>query len=395
MTTIYDVARVARVSTATVSRVLRGSDAVRPDTRQRVLAVIETLGYVPDASARGLTRRRRDIIGLVGLERGADEIDIERSSLLFIDHIVHAAEAVLSGTEFSLLLTFGNRGEQFEGRVRSLVGQADGLLIAEEILTPGELRALAAQIPVVLIAGDRGQSAVDVFLADNLSGMTALARHLTDHHRYRRLCFVAGPKDAPDAAERYSAFEQAIAASPGSGIDQVIHGNFAEDSGVAAAQVLLGRTSLPQAVACANDQMAIGVLRELQRAGVRVPADVAVTGFDDVYASRVIEPQLTTVSQPFRDLGRRATHRLLARIADPALAPRTEILPTQVVIRASCGCQSQNQRLRRATAARPRKGESSCEDTSSHRRGGERIRGGRGRGKDGDGGSPRWWRRWL
>ena len=100
MTTIYDVARVAGVSTATVSRVLRGSDRVHPTTRQRVLAVIETLGFVPDASARGLTRRRKDIVGLVGLERGADEIDIERTSLLFIDHIVHATENVLRGTEY-------------------------------------------------------------------------------------------------------------------------------------------------------------------------------------------------------------------------------------------------------------------------------------------------------
>jgi LacI family transcriptional regulator len=344
VTTIYDVARVAGVSTATVSRVLRRSDAVRPETRQRVLAVVETLGYVPDASARGLTRRRRDIIGLVGLERGGDEIDIERSTLLFIDHIVHAAEGVLRGTELSLLLTFGNRGEQFEKRVRSLVGQTDGLLIAEEILTPGELRTLAGQIPVVVIAGSRDQSAADVFLADNLSGMTALARHLTEHHRYRRLCFVAGPKDAPDAAERYSAFEQVVAASPDSAIEQVIHGNFSEDGGIAAARVLLGRSSrpsLPQAVVCANDQMAIGVLRELQRAGIGIPAEVAVTGFDDVYGCRVIHPQLTTVRQPFRDLGSRATHRLLARIADPTLAPRTEVLPTQVVIRASCGCPPQ------------------------------------------------------
>jgi len=341
VTTIYDVARVAGVSTATVSRVLRGSESVRSETRQRVLAIIEMLGYVPDASARGLTRRRRDIIGLVGLDRGSDEIDIERSSLLFVDHIVHAAEAVLRGTELSLLLTFGSRGEQFERRVRSLVGQADGLLIAEEVLSQGDLRTLAGQLPVVLIAGSRDQTAVDGFLADNISGMTALARHLIEHHRYHRLCFVAGPKDAPDAAERYSAFEQAVAASPDSGIDQVIHGNFSEDDGIAAARVLLGRRSLPQAVVCANDQMAIGVLRGLQRAGIRIPADVAVTGFDDVHASRVIEPQLTTVGQPFRDLGSRATHRLLARIADPALAPRTEVLPTQVVIRASCGCQPQ------------------------------------------------------
>ena len=355
MTTIYDVARVAGVSTATVSRVLRGSGLVHPDTRQRVLAVIETLGFVPDASARGLTRGRKDIIGLVGLDRGADEIDIERSSLLFVDHIVHAAEMVLRGTEYSLLLTFGSRGEQFEKRVRALVGQADGLLIAEEVLDQGELSALAGQIPIVLIAGSRDQTEADVFLGDNIGGMTALARHLTGQHGYRRLCFVAGPKDAPDAAERYSAFEETVAATPDSGIDQIVHGDFSEDSGIAAARILLGRSSLPQAVVCANDQMAIGVLRELQRAGVSIPADVAVTGFDDVYPSRVVEPPLTTVSQPFRDLGSRATRRLLNRVKNPALAPRAEVLPTQVVIRASCGCQPQKQRLGQVKAASPRK----------------------------------------
>ena len=113
MTTIYDVARVAGVSTATVSRVLRGSDLVRAETRQRVLGVIEVLGFIPDASARGLSWGRKDIIALVGLIRGTDEIDVERSSLMFIDYIVHAAEQVLRGTEYSLLLTFGTRGEQF------------------------------------------------------------------------------------------------------------------------------------------------------------------------------------------------------------------------------------------------------------------------------------------
>jgi LacI family transcriptional regulator len=339
VTTIYDVARVAGVSTATVSRVLRGSELVRPDTRQRVLGVIAELGFVPDASARGLTRRRKDIIALAGLVRSTDEVDVERSSLLFIDHIVHAAEHALRGTDYSLLLTFGSRGEHFEKRVRAIAGKADGLLIAEEVLDRGDLRALAAQLPVVVIAGRPDEAVTDVYLSDNTSGMTALTGHLTGHHGYHRLCFVAGPKDAPDAQARYSAFEQAVAGSPGSSVDQVIHGDFSEDSGIAAAQILLGRTALPQAVACANDQMAIGVLRELQRAGIRVPSDVAVTGFDDVYPSRVMDPPLTTVSQPFDDLGGRATGRLLARIDDPALATVTEVLPTQLVIRASCGCQ--------------------------------------------------------
>jgi LacI family transcriptional regulator, galactose operon repressor len=339
MTTVYDVARVAGVSAATVSRVIRGSALVSPDTRERVLAVIEALGFVPDANAQGLSNRRKDIIGFVALERGGAEIDIEQNSLLFVDQLVHAAETVLRGTGFSLLLTSGSRGQEFEQRIRSLSGKVDGLLMAEEAMAIGDLRELARRLPVVVIAGRRDEPGLDVFAVDNLTGMTALVSHLIGQHRHRRLCFVTGPKDAPDAAERQSAFEEAVLASRVTVIEQVIHGDFSEGSGAAAARVLLERRTLPEAVVCANDQMAIGVLREFQRAGVRVPDDVALTGFDDVYPSRLVSPPLTTVSQPVRDAGTRAAQRLLARIADPALPPRAELLPTSAVIRASCGCR--------------------------------------------------------
>jgi LacI family transcriptional regulator len=147
MTTVYDVARLAGVSTATVSRVVHGSDLVHPETRQRVLVVIEQLGFVPDGSAQGLSRRRKDIIGLVALERGQGEIDIEHNSLLFVDQIVHAAEAVLRPSECSLLLAFGRGGEQFQRRVRSLSGKVDGLLMAEEVMPADQLRALAQRVP--------------------------------------------------------------------------------------------------------------------------------------------------------------------------------------------------------------------------------------------------------
>jgi LacI family transcriptional regulator len=338
LTTIYDVARVAGVSTATVSRVMRGSTLVSSDTRERVLAVVGALGFVPDAYAQGLSNRRKDIIGFVALERGGAEIDIEQNSLLFIDQVLHAAEEVLRGTGYSLLLTFGSRGEEFEQRIRSLSGKVDGLLMAEEAMAIGDLRDLARRMPVVVIAGRRDEHELDVFAVDNLTGMTALVTHLIEHHRYRRLCFVTGPKDAPDAAERQIAFEEAVLAGRDSTIEQIIHGDFSAGSGAAAARVLLDRRSMPEAIVCANDQMAIGVLREFQRAGIRVPDDVALTGFDDVYPSRVVTPSLTTVSQPVRDVGTRAATRLLARIADPALPPRAELLSTSAVIRASCGC---------------------------------------------------------
>jgi LacI family transcriptional regulator len=338
MTTVYDVARVAGVSTATVSRVMRGSDLVSRDTRDRVLAVIETLDFVPDATAQGLTRRRKDIIGLVALDRGAEEIDIESASRVFTDHIVHAAEAAVREAGSSLLLTFGRRDAQLERRVRALSGKVDGMLIAEEIMPRDRLLALARRIPVVIIAGSRHETGIDVVLGDNAAGMAELAGHLIRHHRFRRLGLVAGPPDAPDAVERRAAFEQTVLAAEGCVLDPLIVGDFSEESGIAAATVMLRRPALPDAVACANDQMAIGVMRGFGRAGVRVPGDVAVTGYDDIYAAQIVEPQLTTVSQPLGELGTRAARRLLELVAGGGTEPRAEVLPTRLVTRSSCGC---------------------------------------------------------
>jgi LacI family transcriptional regulator len=336
--TVYDIARQAGVSTATVSRVVHGSDLVRPETRQRVVDVIERLGFVPDASAQGLSRRRKDVIGLVAPERGADEIDIERSSLLYVDEIVHAVEGVLRGSEVSLLLSFGPRGEPFQRRIWSLSGKVDGLLMAEDVLPPGQLAALARRVPVVMIAGPADVADLDSFAVDNAGGVRAAVSHLASVHGYRRLCFVGGPADSPDARQRLAAFGEVVSAAQGCTAGSPIYGDFSEASGSAAARSLLSRPGLPEAVACANDQMAIGLLREFRRAGISVPGDVAVTGFDDIYPSRMTDPPLTTVSQPLRDLGTRAARRLLDRVDSGALPATAEVLPTRLVIRGSCGC---------------------------------------------------------
>lgn len=338
MSTVYEVAHLAGVSTATVSRVIHGSNLVHPDTRDRVLAVIEELGYVPDGSAQGLSRRRKDIIGLAGLERGGSEVGVEKTGPLFMDELVHAVEAVLRGTECSLLLTFGRAGEQFQHRVRALSGKVDGLLIAEEVLPPGQLRALARRIPVVAIAGRPEETELDVVAVDNAAGMAGLAAHLTAEHGYRRLGFLAGPADSPDAVHRLAAFRRAVQERPGCTLDLVLDGDFSEASGVAAARALLDRGAPPDVIVCANDQMAIGMQLTLLQAGLRVPGDVAVTGFDDIYASRVVTPALTTVRQPLRELGHQAAQRLFARIEHRDLPPQAEILPTQCEIRVSCGC---------------------------------------------------------
>ena len=350
MTTVYDIARQAGVSTATVSRVLHGSSLVRPETRQRVVDVIERLGFVPNGSAQGLSMRRKDIIGLVALERGADEIDIERSSQLYVDEIVHAVEGVLRGTEISLLLSFGPRGESFQRRIQTLSGKVDGLLMAEDVLPTSQLVALAKRVPLVLIARSAGATGLDAMTVDNAGGVRAAVTHLAGAHGYRRLCFVGGPPDSPDAEQRLAAFDEAVSAADGCSAEPPVHGDFSEASGSAAARALLARGAKPEAVVCANDQMAIGLMREFRRSGVDVPGRVAVTGFDDIYPARLTDPPLTTVSQPLRELGTRAARRLLDRIGAaafppaaevlPAVPAAAEVLPTHLVVRSSCGCRA-------------------------------------------------------
>ncbi len=151
---------------------------------------------------------------------------------------------------------------------------------------------------------------------------------------------VGGPLNSPDAIQRRLALEHVLRGNPQCQLIGSVRGIFSVCSGEQAAEELLARHrgALPDAVVCANDQMAIGVLRVLDAAGVRVPGEVAVVGFDDLYPARVVVPQLTTVRQPMRLLGERACARLLDRIAYPGIRPAVELLPTELVLRSSCGC---------------------------------------------------------
>src|SRR5580692_4111094 len=164
--------------------------------------------------------------------------------------------------------------------------------------------------------------------------------HVVEQHGRTRLFYIAGPAEAPDARERRSAFEEAMAEHPGATAAGCFEGRFVAVSGQLAVREILSRPrrELPDAIICGNDQTAIGAMRELQAAGMRVPADIGVVGFDDMHLSALLAPPLTTVRQPMRLLGERACSRLLQRIADPSLATRTERLPAELVIRESCGC---------------------------------------------------------
>src|SRR6185437_231502 len=154
-----------------------------------------------------------------------------------------------------------------------------------------------------------------------------------------------GPSTAPDAGARRLAMRTVIDAHPGTVLTGSYCGRFTVHSGQEAAERLLADTRavgrpLPDAIVCANDQMAIGVVRTLAARGIRIPEEVAVVGFDDIFPASLIDPPLTTVHQPMRKIGERGCDRLLERIMDPTLRPKVELLPAELVLRESCGCPS-------------------------------------------------------
>lgn len=343
MVTLHDVARLAGVSTATVSRVVHGQDRVRESTRERVRQAIEELGYVPDGAAQSLSRRRKDVIGLVCVEREVDHIDIENVGLLYYDEVLRGVEACIRHRNWSLLITFMQGDRPDFSRMDALSGKVDGILIGEGFVASSIIERLATRVPVVVIAGPPGERAADVVAADNFSGSAAIITHLIARHGKRRLFHLDGPPNSPDSGARRQALEYVLRGHPECQLVGSTQGILSVRSGELAGENLLARygTALPDAVVCANDQMAIGMLRAFGAGGVRVPEDVAVVGFDDIALGSLYGPALTTVHQPMRMLGERACARLLDRIADPDLSPTVELLPTELVLRSSCGCSGE------------------------------------------------------
>jgi LacI family transcriptional regulator len=340
--TLYDVARAAGVSTATVSRVIHDSDPVRPATRQRVLEAIEDLGYVPDGPAQSLAQRRKEVIGFLAVISRGPETDVERQGSLFIQEVLRGIEYSVSKLGWSVLITFlrdANLASADQLMLR-MSAKVDGLVIAEDIVDRKQLARVAARIPVALVASDPTGVQADAVGVDNRSGTQSLVRHVVEQHGRTRLFYITGPAEVQDALERRAAFHEAVTRYPAVTVAGTFAGHFGTVSGqLAVRQILAGaRRDMPDAIICANDQTAIGAMRELQAAGVRVPADVAVVGFDDMHISALLTPPLTTVRQPMSELGERACALLLQRVTDPALPPRAERFPAELMIRESCGC---------------------------------------------------------
>jgi len=324
--TIYSVAERAGVSIATVSRVLQGAGVVSSATRQKVLDAVEQLNYVPLGAARSLAVRHHEAHGLV-----LPELSGPYYSELLMGFESRAAEL---GQSVILLLTDAKR--DMARAVRQLATRVDAIaVLGSAAMPPDVARALHGRKPVVIIAGEP-QEGIECVAAENTHSAHALTAHVLDHGR-RHLVFVGDPDGAPDTRERYAGFAAAHV-ERGLTPAEPIRVEFRETEGAGVAARLLAGEFTADALVCANDELALSIMTSLQDAGRDVPGDVAVVGWDDVMTSRYVRPGLTTVRQPVHELGVLAAERLHQRVIGGAPRLDPQVLPTQLVIRHSCGC---------------------------------------------------------
>ncbi len=310
---------MAGVSIATVSRAMRDSEAVRPDTRERVKAVAAELEYTPSQLGRQLAERRYAANGIVFPDLSGP----------YFAEVVLGYEAVAAELRRSVLILSTHGRDDAEDAVRDMAGRCDGLVILTRTVSDEVVEEIAARgARLVLVARPRiGE--IDSVNAENHASAVALAEHLLDEG-VRRITFVGDPETSPDVAERWDGIRGVVEGSAELELENVVR--LDEDTGARVVATYLNR-SLPDAFVCANDELALGLLGRLRAAGIDVPGQVKVTGWDDVMASRYAG--LTTVRQPMREIGATAARLLDELIVGSRPEPRHELLPTELVVRGS------------------------------------------------------------
>jgi LacI family transcriptional regulator len=321
--TIYEVARRAGVSIATVSRTLRDTGPVAPATRAKVLAAVEELRFTPSRLGVSLAEGRNAANGIVFPDLSGP----------YYAEVVLGYEEVASELGRSVIILSTRGQSNVRTPVRDLARRVDGLVLFGQTVDDATVRELAAGLPVVLLARGPVEGA-DLVASQNI----ATARELTEHllgHGYRDLAMLGADAEG-DVGERWQGVNLALA-EHGSTAAPPVPCDFTVDGGLTAARELLRRPVRPEALVCADDQVALGALLAAEELGLNVPGDVAVTGWDDIMAARHARPALTTVRQPMRELGARAARALDELITGVRATPRHQTLATELVVRTSCG----------------------------------------------------------
>lgn len=339
--TIKDVARAAQVSVATVSRALNGHSNVAEAVRNRVVVAAKELRYTPHAAARSLSSRRTHTLGVVLPDLYGE----------FFSELVRGIDQAAREHGLHLLVSsyHGHPEEQGEA-LRTMRGRVDGLLVMSPyVAAPAAIADDLAALPMVLIntqaaADGIATDRIAALSVDNYGGAVTMVEHLvaTGHHR---IAFIAGPDDNFDAHERRRGYRDALARRLPGVEEWILPGDFDEASGHRAGQALVAAPTRPDAVFAANDMMALGCLFALSQAGIRVPEDIALAGFDDIPLARYVHPSLTTMRVNIAQVGDRAVRMLISQLGnEPKPAMVNVVMTPDLIARESCAPRTSRRR---------------------------------------------------
>jgi len=333
---IHKVASKAGVSIATVSRALNGSTLVRPNTKEKILKIVNELNYIPNPIGRSLSKKSTETIGVV-LPGIVGEF--------FMDFI-HGIDEEAYKQNWHVLISSSHNQRNITKTLIELMGsgRVDGVILMEPQIQ-NEVSAIIqkSKTPIVLINTCGDFTKIDQIKINNFQGAFDVVEHFIKVHHYKKIGIINGPKGNCDAEERLSGYLSALKKYKIKRDDSLImNGDFDPESGVLGFTTLMNQIVKPEAIFATNDMMAVGVYEAAKELGYKIPGDIAVAGFDDIYLSRFLTPRLTTVHVPIPDLGNKAVKYLLSRINNKNKIEKVhfEVLPTELVIGGSCGCKN-------------------------------------------------------
>lgn len=327
--TIYDVAREAGVSMATVSRVVNGNPNVKPSTRKKVLAAIEQLGYRPNAVARGLASKRTTTVGVV----------IPDIASPFFAELARGIDDIASMYKYNIILCDSDERIERELHLTNtlLEKQVDGIIFMGREITENHMQVFTtAAVPIVL-AGTKDPTGQlpSVDISHYEAGYDA-TKHLIEKG-HKRIAMVTGPLIDPlTGMRRFEGYKKAMEEAGLSFKDSYVYnGNFRYESGLEAVDQFMSLVERPTAIFAASDEMAVGVIHGIQDRGLRVPEDVEVIGFDNIRLAEMVRPRLTTVVQPMYDIGAVAMRLLTKYMNNEKVENHIVLLPHRIEERQS------------------------------------------------------------
>ncbi|MEJ5223997.1 MAG: LacI family DNA-binding transcriptional regulator [Anaerolineales bacterium] len=329
--TLDDIAKKAGVSRATVSRVINGNENVREETRRQVMEVIQQINFQPNVAARSLAAGRTNVIGLV-IPAGVSAIFADPYFPLLIQGVTTTCNA----RDYSVMLWLAE--PEYERRmIRQVLhsGLLDGVLVSSMLLDDPIVRALHDSNKPFILVGRHPFLDVNYIDVDNVNGAREATLHLL-RLGYKKVATITGPQNMIAGQDRLEGYRRALKERGAAYRPELVaEGDFSETGGYTAMRKLIPQR--PDAVFVATDVMAEGAMRALREAGLRVPQDVALVGYDDMPNAARMSPPLTTIRQPTQRMGALAVDALIDIIQNPSAPKRRIVLPVELVIRESCG----------------------------------------------------------